>query len=155
MVKRFQKSQYTMKKLISVFDDVFYLSYLFFQRHPKLFAKSEAINALIVLECIIIIPLSCIIGDWARHANLPSIRDTFDLRMIVLILGGGLCYILYRHYIQNTTISQNEYALFRGRWEHMSQKQRQRRSLLIKSLIIVNIVGIPILTIILGHFNII
>ena len=144
-----------MNKLFFVFDDVFYLSFLFFQRHPKLFAKSEAIYALIVLECLIIIPLACLIGIFARHANLPSIRDTFDLRMIVLVVGGGMCDLLYRRYIQNTTISSNGYALFRNRWEHLSQKQRQIWSLFIKSIIIVNIVGFPILTIILEHFEII
>lgn len=139
-----------MKKILDVFDYIFYRLYKFFSSH-RLFNGMEAIDAISMIFFTMFIPIASLIGGLFYLLdivvdNSPSIRY---VGMLLFFLVGYLP--LMKRYMYKKSIKKYNYRVFEERWGNEDPKLHKRRGRLLVILFVNNIVLFPIVLVMLIH----
>ena len=143
-----------MKKILDIFDYVFYRLYKYFSSH-RFFNGMEIIDAISTIVLTVFFPIGCIVGSICHKLDI-TIFERYSAKRYWVIL--GLFVVAYlpmmKRYMFNRLIAKGNFRIFRDRWGNEDMKLRKKRGWLITALIINSLVLIPLLLIVLEHYNI-
>ena len=144
-----------MKKLLDIYDYIFYRVYtcFFSTRIIRGTDYEKALSSISILIILTFVPLLMLTIPLLRGFDISFTRYSivyFCIFLIIFILSRPI----HNRYLK-PKIQKNNYQLFRERWGDEPLQQHKIRGWLVVALVFNNIIVIPILTIILGHFNII
>lgn len=140
-----------MKKLLDIFDYIFYRSYLFFSSH-RYFAGMEDIDAISMMFFAIFIPVAFLLGCIFRYSNI-MFDSTYPARFIGMLIFFIVGYFpLMKRYMFNKSIKKYNYRVFKERWGNEDSKLQKRRGWFVVLLFVNNILIFPIVGFVLMHY---
>lgn len=143
-----------MKKVLDIFDYIFYRLYKFFSSH-RLFTGMEVIDAISMIFFTIFIPIASLIGYIFHHLDIvvDSIPPIRYLGMLLLFIVGYLP--LMKRYMYNKSIKKYNYRVFNERWGNEDPKLHKKRGWLLIFLFVSNIIIFPIvLVLLIYHYHV-
>lgn len=136
-----------MRRILHIFDYIFYRIHKFVLAHPKMIVSDGA--PYIFSFIILLMPLLLIIGPIFRmydiHIRRYSLAWTIFMGILVAVQ-----FPIWKRY-QNPKIIKE----FEKCWDNEPQEQKAVRGILVDLLIINNIIIIPLILYILVHYKII
>ena len=136
-----------MKRILHIFDYIFYRIHKFVLAHPKMIVSDGA--PYIFSFIILLMPLLLIVAPISRvydiHIHRYSLGWTIFMAILVLIQ-----LPIWKRYQNEKNIQKFERC-----WDKEEPKQKVIKGILVDLLIINNIILIPLLLCILVHYHLI